>query len=127
MDTNIKTKKPQKEKRDKWEGYEYSPAAQTPTDFQRGFGLALRALCVAMLNLGLLAFLTDAFKLQVGVFALIVRAVIPTAAVALIMIGGKAIFAGLGVAAVGFFSPWRLIRISSNSSAEASTIPLTRQ
>ena len=88
-------------KKDKWENYEYSPAAQPVNGTSMAIGLALRGLCVAILTFGLMLFINDAFSLGCGFFTLLLRALIPTAVFALIMVGGKkGILIGLGLGAV---------------------------
>ena len=100
MDTKLGANAPNKNN-DKWENYEYSPASQPVNGSTMALGLALRALCVAILTFGLMLFINDAFSLGCGFFALLLRALIPTAVFALIMVGGKkGTLIGLGLGAV---------------------------
>ena len=89
MDTNLGATQRPEINEDKWENYEYSPAAQKVNGTTVAIGIGLRALCVMMLTFGLMLFIDNAFKLGSGALSLLISALIPTAAFAFLLAGGK--------------------------------------
>ncbi|MBR2460885.1 MAG: transglutaminase domain-containing protein [Clostridia bacterium] len=87
-------------KKDKWENYEYSPAAQPTNGTTLGMGLMLRAFCVMLLTFGLLLFVDDALVLGCGTFGLLLRALVTTSVFSLLLVGRKkTVLIALGIAA----------------------------
>lgn len=101
MHVTDKKEKKDKIKKDLWEDYEYSPASHDLGISRTNTGLTLRALCSALLTLGLLLFVDDAFSLDCGFITLLLKAIYVTAIFSLAMLGGKKLLIGGGLAAAG--------------------------
>ena len=90
--------KPKKVKRDRYgEDYEFSPVRQYVSDSTLYGGIAIRALAVAMLNLGLLLFFNDCFELGAKAGLLAIFSIAWTMAFSLILVGKKMSLIGLGI------------------------------